>query len=45
MASRVHRHGAPGSSESADAWPDFLAELKERGLPFRRLVISDGVPA
>jgi transposase-like protein len=35
---------APGSGESADAWADFLADLKERGLPSPLLVISDGAP-
>ena len=35
---------APGSGESADAWHDFLADLKERGLPSPLLVISDGAP-
>ncbi len=35
---------APGSSESADAWADFLADLKDRGLPSPLLVISDGAP-
>jgi putative transposase len=35
---------APGSGESADAWGDFLADLKERGLPGPLLVISDGAP-
>ena len=35
---------APGSGESADAWGDFLADLKERGLPSPLLVISDGAP-
>ena len=33
---------APGSGESADAWHDFLADLKDRGLPSPLLVISDG---
>jgi putative transposase len=33
---------APGSGESADAWHDFLQDLKERGLPSPLLVISDG---
>jgi putative transposase len=32
----------PGSAESADAWHDFLADLKDRGLPPPLLVISDG---
>jgi putative transposase len=35
---------APGSGESADAWHDFLADLKDRGLPAPLLVISDGAP-
>jgi putative transposase len=35
---------APGSGESADAWHDFLADLKERGLASPLLVISDGAP-
>src|SRR5256884_85716 len=35
---------APGSGESADAWSDFLADLKDRGLPSPLLVISDGAP-
>jgi putative transposase len=35
---------APGSGESADAWHDFLADLKDRGLPSPLLVISDGAP-
>jgi putative transposase len=34
----------PGSGESADAWHDFLADLKDRGLPSPLLVISDGAP-
>ena len=25
----------PGSAESADAWHDFLQDLKDRGLPSR----------
>ena len=33
---------APGSGESADAWTDFLADLKDRGLASPLLVISDG---
>src|SRR2546429_1094785 len=33
---------APGAGESADAWGDFLQDLKERGLPSPLLVISDG---
>ena len=33
---------APGSGESADAWHDFLADLKDRGLAAPLLVISDG---
>jgi transposase-like protein len=35
---------APGAGESADAWHDFLIDLKERGLPSPLLVISDGAP-
>jgi putative transposase len=35
---------APGAGESADAWHDFLTDLKERGLPSPLLVISDGAP-
>src|ERR671925_1116645 len=35
---------APGAGESADAWHDFLADLKDRGLPSPLLVISDGAP-
>jgi putative transposase len=35
---------APGSGESADAWADFLTDLKDRGLPSPLLVISDGAP-
>src|SRR5436305_5234102 len=35
---------APGSGESADARADFLADLKDRGLPSPLLVISDGAP-
>src|SRR4029450_2687539 len=33
---------APGSSESHDAWADFLAGLVTRGLRAPLLVISDG---
>jgi putative transposase len=33
---------APASSESTDAWDDFLADLKERGLRDPLLGISDG---
>jgi putative transposase len=33
---------APGSGESADAWHDFLAGLRDRGLASPLLVISDG---
>jgi len=33
---------APGSGESADAWGDFLTDLKDRGLPSPLLIISDG---
>jgi putative transposase len=35
---------APGSGESADAWHDFLAGLKDRGLTSPLLIISDGAP-
>ena len=35
---------APGAGESADAWHDFLTDLKERGLASPLLVISDGAP-
>jgi putative transposase len=35
---------APGTGESADAWGDFLADLKDRGLTSPLLVISDGAP-
>ena len=35
---------APGTGESADAWADFLADLKDRGLPSPLLIISDGAP-
>jgi putative transposase len=35
---------APGAGESADAWGDFLADLKDRGLPCPLLAISDGAP-
>jgi putative transposase len=35
---------APGSGESADAWHDFLAGLRDRGLASPLLVISDGAP-
>jgi putative transposase len=35
---------APGSGESADAWGDFLTDLKDRGLPSPLLAISDGAP-
>jgi len=35
---------APASSESTDAWDDFLADLKERGLGAPLLPISDGAP-
>ena len=33
---------AAGSGESADAWYDFLADLKDRGLASPLLIISDG---
>lgn len=32
----------PGAAESADAWRDFLEDLKDRGLASPLLVISDG---
>src|SRR5438874_246750 len=35
---------APGSGQSADAWHDFLTDLKDRGLASPLLVISDGAP-
>jgi len=35
---------SPGSSESHDAWADFLNELLGRGLTEPLLVISDGAP-
>jgi len=35
---------APGSGESADAWYDFLQDLKDRGLGSPLAVISDGAP-
>jgi putative transposase len=35
---------APASSESTDAWDDFLADLKERGLGAPLLGISNGAP-
>jgi len=35
---------APGAGESADAWHDFLQDLKDRGLASPLLVISDGAP-
>ena len=35
---------APGTGESADAWHDFLADLKDRGLASPLLTISDGAP-
>jgi putative transposase len=35
---------APGSGESADAWHDFLQDLKDRGVASPLLVISDGAP-
>lgn len=35
---------APAGSESTDAWDDFLAELKNRGLRPPLLAISDGAP-
>jgi putative transposase len=33
---------APGSGESAGAWQDFLADLRDRGLASPLLVIGDG---
>ena len=36
---------APGSSESADAWHDFLADLKDRGLLPRRWSSPTATPA
>ena len=33
---------APGAGESTDAWVDFLADLRHRGLGSPLLVISDG---
>jgi putative transposase len=33
---------SPGSSESTDAWADFLEDMKARGLSAPLLVISDG---
>jgi transposase-like protein len=33
---------APGTGESTDAWADFLADVKDRGLASPLLVISDG---
>lgn len=35
---------APGSSESHDAWADFLRDLTGRGLAPPLLVVSDGAP-
>src|SRR5207247_3556526 len=35
---------APGSGESFDAWTDFLAGLRDRGLSSPLLIISDGAP-
>jgi len=35
---------APASGESADAWQDVLADLKDQGLASRLLVISDRAP-
>lgn len=37
-------HLAPGSSESTDAWADFLRDMAGRGLRPPLLVISDGGP-
>jgi transposase-like protein len=33
-----------GASESTDAWGEFLADLKDRGLGCPLLIISDGAP-
>jgi transposase-like protein len=35
---------APAAGESADAWADFLADLRGRGLRSPLMVISDGAP-
>ena len=35
---------APGTGESFDAWHDFLAGLRDRGLASPLLVVSDGAP-
>ena len=35
---------APGTGESFDAWQDFLAGLRDRGLSSPLLIISDGAP-
>jgi putative transposase len=35
---------APGTGESFDAWTDFLAGLRDRGLSSPLLIISDGAP-
>ncbi len=35
---------APGTGESFDAWKDFLAGLRDRGLVSPLLIISDGAP-
>jgi putative transposase len=35
---------APAGSESTDAWDDFLADLRHRGLAAPLLVVSDGAP-
>jgi putative transposase len=35
---------ASGTGESAEAWGDFVTDLKERGLSSPLLVISDGAP-
>lgn len=37
-------HVAPGSTESTDAWADFLRQMVARGLRPPLLVISDGGP-
>src|SRR5919108_442748 len=34
----------PGTGESFDAWKDFLADLRDRGLASPLLIIGDGAP-
>jgi len=41
---RVHRSGAPGTAESADAWSSFLTDLKDRGLGSPLIIINDCAP-